>query len=44
MLNPQIYLILTVEVRGLSLSAVVFWYDADTLEQLFMFEVVNTNI
>lgn len=43
-LNPRSYLILIVEVRGLSPSAVVFWYDADTLEQLFIFLKSLTSI
>ena len=31
-------------VGGLSPSAVIFWYDADTLKQLFVLEFVKTSI
>ena len=42
MFNPHTYLILI--VGGLSPSAVVFWYDANTLKQLFVLEFVKTSI
>ena len=40
--NPHTYLILI--VGGLSPSAVVFWYDADTFKQLFVLKFVKTSI